>query len=212
MNTTELLALFRTEVSDNALPYLWADDFVYTYIDEAQKQFCRLTEGIEDSRSYTLKIKSGIVWYSIDPAILKIRSAHDSVTGKEIPIVATEKMANMGLWFDGATGPLKVLISGLERNALRALPVPNVASTVELRTFRLPADIAAGDDFEIDAQHVLPLLHWVKYRAYSVQDADAGDKSRAELNRKEFELYCTRARVEQGRLRRPVSTVAYGGI
>lgn len=212
MNTTELLALFRTEVSDNALPYLWSDAFIYTYIDEAQKQFCRLTEGIEDSRSYTLGIKVGTIWYDIDPNILKIRSAHDSATGKEIPIVASEKMTNAGLWFDGGTGPLKVLIAGLEKGALRALPIPNVASTVELRTFRLPADVAAGDDFEIDAQHVLNLLYWVKYRAYSVQDADAGDKGRAELNRKEFELYCARARAEQGRLRRPVSTVAYGGI
>jgi len=212
MTTTELLAQFRVEVADTALPYLWSDALIYTYIDEAQKQFCRLTEGIEDSRSYALNITAGKIWYDINPAILKIRSARDSVTGKEIPIVATEKMANMGLWFDGTSGVLKVLIAGLEKHALRALPVPNVASTVELQTFRLPADVAAGDDFEIDQQHVLNLLYWVKYRAYSVQDADAGDKTRADLNRREFEAYCARARAEQSRVRRPVSTVAYGGI
>lgn len=212
MNTTELLAQFRIEVVDYEPPYLWSDALIYTYIDEAQKRFCRLTEGIEDARSYTLNITVGQSWYAIDPAILKIRSAHDSATGREIPIVATEKMTSMGLWFDGGTGPLKVLISGLEKGSLRAMPVPNVASTVELRTFRLPADVAEGDDFEIDAQHVLNLLHWVKYRAYSVQDADAGDKVRADLNRREFETYCARARSEQGRLRRPTSTVVYGGI
>ena len=212
MNTTQLLAQFRGEVADTELPYLWSDALIYTYIDEAQKQFCRLTEGIEDARSYTLKIKVGVSWYDLDPAILRIRSAHDQATGREIPVVTTEKLSTMGTWFDGSAGPLRALVSGLEKGSLRALPVPSIASTVELRTFRLPADIAAGDDFEIDAQHVLNLLYWVKYRAYSVQDADAGDKSRAELNRKEFELYCTRARVEQGRLRRPVSTVAYGGI
>lgn len=212
MDTTELLAQFRTEVADTELPYLWSDALIYTYINEAQKQFCRLTEGIEDARSYKLDIAVGQSWYAVDPAILKIRSAHDSATGREIPIVATEKMATMGLWFDGGTGPIKVLITGLEKGSLRALPVPSVASTIELRTFRLPADVAAGDEFEIDAQHVLNLLYWVKYRAYSVQDADAGDKARADLNRKEFEMYCARARSEQGRLRRPTSTVVYGGI
>lgn len=218
MNTTELLAQFRTEVVDIELPYLWSDALIYTYIDEAQKQFCRLTEGIEDSRSFALKIKVGTSWYSLDPSILKIRSAHDSVTGREIPIIASEKMSNMGLWFDGATGPIKALIAGLEKGALRALPIPSIASTVELRTFRLPQDLVSGgvpipgNDFEIDEQHRLNLLYWVKYRAYSVQDADAGDKGRADLNRKEFEMYCARARAEQERVRRPVSTVAYGGI
>lgn len=212
MNTTELLAQFRTEVVDIELPYLWSDALIYTYIDEAQKQFCRFTEGIEDARTFTLQIQPNISWYDIDPAILKIRSAHDSATGREIPIIATEKMSNMGLWFDGATGPIKALIAGLEKGSLRALPVPSVASVVELRTFRLPYDVAPGGEFEIDAQHVLNLLYWVKYRAYSVQDADASDKGRADLNRKEFEMYCARARSEQGRVRRPVSTVAYGGI
>lgn len=212
MNTTELLAQFRTEVVDIELPYLWSDALIYTYIDEAQKQFCRLTEGIEDARTFTLQIQPNVSWYDIDPAILKIRSAHDSVTGREIPIIATEKMSNMGLWFDGATGPIKALIAGLEKGSLRALPVPSTASVVELRTFRLPYDVAPGGEFEIDAQHVLNLLYWVKYRAYSVQDADASDKGRADLNRKEFEMYCARARSEQGRVRRPVSTVAYGGI
>lgn len=212
MDTTELLAQFRTEAADVELPYLWSDALIYTYIDEAQKQFCRLTEGIEDARSYVLDITVGQSWYDVDPAVLKIRSARDSVTGREIPIVATEKMASMGLWFDGVSGPLRVLITGLEKGALRALPVPNAASTVALQTFRLPRDIGPGDEFEVDAQHVLNLLYWVKYRAYSVQDADAGDKGRADLNRKEFEMYCARARSEQGRLRRPTSTVVYGGI
>ena len=59
MNTTELLAVFRQEVFDLETPYLWSDALVYTYIDEAQKQFCRDTYGIEDSSSFTLAIAIG---------------------------------------------------------------------------------------------------------------------------------------------------------
>ena len=35
MNTTELLAIFREEVADIELPYLWSDALIYAYIDDA---------------------------------------------------------------------------------------------------------------------------------------------------------------------------------
>lgn len=213
MNTTELLAVFRAEVFDTVAPYLWSDALVYGYIDDAQKQFCRNTEGIEDARSFRITIKAdGTQWYAIDPLILKIRSAIDRATGLEVPLIAVEKMKDHGLRFDGAVGSVRALITGMEHGFVRALPTPNEAKTIELRTFRLPEDIAAGDDFEIDPQHVRNLLYWVKYRAYGVQDADAGDAKLAEKNRTDFQAYCAKAKAEQSRLRRPVSTVTYGGI
>ncbi len=213
MNTTELLAVFRAEVFDTVAPYLWSDALVYGYIDDAQKQFCRDTQGIEDARSFKLTIKAdGTQWYAVDPLILKVRNAVDRATGLDIPIIAVEKMADHGLRFDGTVGTVRALIAGMERGFLRALPTPNEAKVIELRTFRLPEDVAAGDDFEIDQQHVRNLLYWVKYRAYNVQDADAGDAKQADKNRAEFVAYCAKAKSEQGRLRRPVSTVTYGGI
>lgn len=213
MNTTELLAVFRQEVVDLEVPYLWQDSLVYTYIDDAQKQFCRLTYGIEDARSFKLNILAdGTEWYALDPSILKLRDAIDPATGRSVPLVAMEKMADHGLRFDGSVGPLKALITGLEKGFVRTVPKPNIASVVELRTFRLSATVEAGDDFEIDEQHILNLLMWVKARAYNVQDADGYDKRKAIENKTAFEAYCADAKVEQSRARRPVSTVSYGGI
>lgn len=213
MNTTELLGVFRAEVFDLVVPYLWSDALIYTYIDDAQKQFCRWTYGIEDARSFKLSIKAdGTEWYAIDPLILKVRSATDQATGDEVPLIAVEKMRERGLKFDGKQGPLRALITGLEKGNVRAHPVPNVASVVELATFRLPNDVAAGDDFEIDPQHILPLLHWVKHKAYGVQDAETYDPRKSAESEQKFRDYCAQAKVEQSRVRRPVSTVAYGGL
>lgn len=213
MNTTELKDIFRQEVFDLQLPYLWSDSLIYTYIDDAQKQFCRKTYGIEDARSFKITIKSdGTEWYTIDPLILKIRSATNATTGADISLIAAEKMATAGLRFDGKVGPLRALVTGLEKSAVRAHPVPNTAVTVNLSTFRLPNDIAAGDDFEIDPQHVLPLLDWVKCKAYRVQDAETNNPKKAMEHEQVFEAYCAKAKVEQSRARRPVSTVTYGGI
>jgi hypothetical protein len=213
MNTTELLGVFRQEVFDLELPYLWSDALIYTYIDDAQKQFCRKTYGIEDSRSFKITIKAdGTEWYALDPSILKLRDAVDATTGSNVEIIAAEKLNERGIRFDGALGTMKVLVSGLDKGFVRAYPKPNQAAVVNLRTFRLPADVASGDDLEIDPQHHLGLLDWVKKKAYSVQDAETNNPKKAMEHEQVFEAYCAKSKVEQSRARRPVSTVTYGGI
>lgn len=133
MTTTELLALFRFEVSDEVAPYLWSDATVYGYIDEAQKQFCRDSYGIEDARNFTLSVTSGTSWYSLDPRILKLRTALDQDTGNEIGLVPAEKMRSLGMKFDGAFGTPKALITGLEKNKVRVWPVPTISSSAGAR-------------------------------------------------------------------------------
>lgn len=214
MNTTELLAVFREEVYDKEAPYLWSDELVYTYIDDAQKKFCRLTYGIEDARSFSLNVVGdGLTdWYELDPMILKLRSAYNAATGRPVNLVAAEKMDEAGIRFDGSVGPLKALVMGLEKNMVRAYPIPNAPVTVNLLTFRLPYTVGKGDTLEVDEHHHLNLLMWVKHRAYSVQDGEARDDKKAMQQRGEFEAYCAQARDEQSRQRRPVSTVSYGGL
>jgi len=280
MNATELLARFRYEVSDQELPYLWSDATVLSYIDEAQKQFCRDSYGIEDARQFKLSVTGDNPWYSVDPVILKIRSAVNRATGDPVPLIPAEKMASYGMRFDGAVGPTRALITGLEKGALRVYPTPEVSptrgaranavgylvgdtisvtvsgavyiyrctvagtsaaaqgalyasapvspvadgtaqfvyqatwgvTTVELWVFRLSEDIAAGADFEIDAQHVPNLLDWVKYRAYSIHDSEVYDPARAEKYQAMFGAYCARALNEQSRLNHTAGNVVYGGI
>lgn len=212
MNTTELLAVFREEVFDQAAPYLWSDALVYRYIDDAQKQFCRDTYGVADARNFSITTSSGVEWYDLDPRILKIRLATDQATGRDIAVVAAENAAGQGIRFDGAVGPFRALVSGLEKNVLRAWPKPILAQTVTLAVFRLPADVGAGDEFEIDAQHVLPLLFWVKHKAYDVQDAEVFNPQASDKYRAKWDTYCAKALNEQSRASHVAGTVAYGGI
>jgi len=212
MNSTELLAHFRYEVSDEEAPYLWSDSAVYSWIDEAQKQFCRDSYGIESARQFKLNIAVASQWYTVNPLILKLRNAINQATGADVPLIPVEKMASYGMRFDGAVGPIQALITGLEKGKLRAYPVPNATAVVELWTFRLSEDIGAATDFEIDPQHVLNLLPWVKYRAYSVHDSEVYDPARAEKYKATFAGYCARALLEQSRLNHTAGSVVYGGI
>jgi len=279
MTTTELLAILRFEVSDQATPYLWSDTTLYGYIDQAQKQFCRDAYGIEDARSFTLAITSGTTWYTLDPSILKLRDVLNPVTGVDIPLVPVEKMRAFGMRFDGAIGPVRALITGLERGKVRVYPVPTISagsvradstayasaatilvtakgnvrkyecttagttasaqgtlytgavgevvtdgtavftgqaltavSSAELHVFRLTEEVVAGDDFEVEDQHVRNLLLWVKHRCYDVQDSEVYNPKKSAEYRAAWDRYCAKALLEQSRLNHTAGCVAYGGI
>lgn len=212
MDATELRDLFRAEFFDVAEPYLVSDLQVYAYIDEAQKMFCRFTEGIEDGRSFTIAVKPGAIWYPLDPRILKVRKLTDTVSGREIEIVSMENAEQRGIRMDSRAGPLMAMISGIEKGNLRAWPVPNAAGTLSMSTFRLPTTVATGDEFEIDEQHHPALLMWVKHKAYGIHDTEIYDKGRSDDYELRFRRYCSAAKAEQGRARHSAGNVAYGGI
>lgn len=211
MNTTELAIIFRAEIADTAQPYLMPDNLMYLYIDDAQKMFTRLTDGIEDGRSFVLAIQPTVEWYDLDPAILKLRKATDTSTGRPVDVVNIEKAESRGIRFDGRPGPLKALVAGSEKHALRAWPVPSATASVQLDTFRLSRTVAKDDDLEIDDQHQRHLLMWAKYLAYSVQDSELFNARKAAEFEAGFRAYCAAATREQARARHITGTVNYGG-
>lgn len=212
MDTTELLGLFRAEMRDEEEPYLFPDSQVYAYINAAQVEFCRLTEGIEDGRTFKLDIVPGTEWYALNKRILKLRKAYFTSTGRPVDIVNQERAEQGGIRFDGRPGPLKALVAGIEKGMLRAWPLPNEAAEVALDVFRLPKPVGEGDQLEIDEQHHMHLLHWAKHLAYGVHDLETYDKRKSEEYEARFRTYCARARAEQVRARRQVGSVQYGGI
>lgn len=212
MDTTQLRNIFRAEFFDTAEPYLISDALVYTYIDEAQKMFCRFTEGIEDGRSFFLTIVPGTEWYPVNKAILKLRKATDVTTGRPVELVPQETADFFGIRFDGRVGTLKALVSGVERGMLRAWPMPQLPVTVALETFRLPVTVEKGDELEIDEQHHLALLKWVKHKAYGSHDTEVYDARKSAEYEGQFRVYCAEAEKEQGRARHSAGSVMYGGI
>lgn len=217
MDSTEILEEFRRQIDDLETPPLWSDAEVYSYLDDAQTMFCRKTEGIEDSRTPTVcrvSIVPGEEWYAKSPLITKVRSASRMDTGRPVDVLSPENAARQGVMFSAARqGPVRALVDGQTKGYWRAWPVPTETVMLELAVFRLPLDrITDGGQFlEIDEQHHIHLLMWMKHRAYNKQDADTYDPRRAEKYENQFLAYCAMARVEQERARRQTGVVAYGG-
>jgi hypothetical protein len=288
MNSSELLDLFRKEMSDSAEPYLWSDEEIFNFEDDAQAMFCRKTDGIRDSTTAAvtkLALTPGTSVLAIHATIKRIRNARRGDTGRPLEIINADDMPKRGWYFDGTAGEPKALILGMDEDSARVWPVPNTASqfiyattaevaldastvpltsvdglyvgqlvrgtgiaasttissitdldivlstpttaiiadatsltfdlTVDLSVFRLPlASITdVGDQtFEVPAEHHRHLMLWMKHLAYSKQDAEAFNRTKAEEFEKRFYAYCAQVQEEERRKAFKVRTVAYGGI
>lgn len=215
MRVSELVSQFRREFADLEEAPLIQDEDIVRYIDDAQKLFCRLTYGIEATRGRGVTLREDNPWYPIDPDILHIRRA--TLERRDLALVSADRAKQYGVELSGMmTGFPQALVQGLEKNYVFIFPTPTVAvdaKRVHFSVFRLPQTIeSANDDLEIDEQHHLHLLHWVKAKAYDNHDADAFDKRKSNEYRRAFEDYCKQSKMEQSRATHEAGCVAYGGL
>lgn len=207
---------FRLDVDDNVAPYLWSDALIASYANEAQKMFCRLTNGISDSTSRvcSVAIETGEPFAPLDKSILRIRRAQRASDARPITIVNVEDMDALGLRLDDQRGPVDFIILGMDENQVRWMRVPLADDEAKLTVFRMPLrDItAAKTPLEIAEQHHRSLLLWMKHLAYGKQDSDTYNPRAADKYEADFRAYCAQAKAEQDRARSKVRTVRYGGI
>lgn len=226
MDLTTLHGLFRSDVRDQATPYLWSDAEIFSYIDDAQKMFCRLQGGIADASSAVtqLAVTAGDAFVPVSPTILKIRNARRA-DGYDLEILNFEDLLfrpsadsdygfRPGFRIDNTVGTVKAVVVGMEANRLRLVHIPQEDLTINLIVYRLPLVTitgGTGQALEIDEQHHRHLLHWMKHLAHQKQDAETYDRGRSETFRAEFLAYCDQAKAERERREHKYRTVAYGG-
>ena len=213
MNSTSLLEFWRQQVMDVARPYLWLDDEAFIYMNEAQNQFCRLTEGISDATTpevVQVPVETGEIFAPVHPSILNFRNAYLLSTGDQLDI---KNHTEVRKW-DNAAGNVTAMIVGMERNTVRWDKTPTADDEVELLVFRLPlvGIDGADQDFEIETQHHTYLAHWMSHLAYLKQDTETYDKQASDRAKANFEAYCAQASAEQRRYKQKPRSIAYGGI
>lgn len=227
MTPSELYTAFRNDVVDTELPYLWTDDEVWGYMDDAYSMFTRLSGGIPDASSAVTEIPvtTGEDRSPCSPLILKIRHAYlDSTKRKLIlrnvedpPLVSLGDYGSISESADRQPGEVRAMVIGEEEGSVRWVGVPTANDVVKLTVFRLPIkrineDSSDTDLDEIHYRHHIHLLLWMKHLAYGKQDAETYDKGKSEEFRLAFETYCYRASAELARQRHKNRVVAYGGI
>lgn len=229
MDATELSEFFRSQVRDEVEPYLWSDSEVLVYLNEAQKMFVRLTNGIYDVSSVacSVDVVTGEKFSSIHPSILEIRKAYyvnpDTQVKRELKIISLADLDNLadsdyGVRINPAIqdvpGPVTYMLTGEERNKVRWIGIPTEDTTVELAIARLPLTTLSDTQLvlEVPEEHHVYLIDWMKHLAYNKQDGDAYDPKTAVESEMRFRAYCDFVWKEWERYRHTHRSIAYGGI
>lgn len=206
MEVSALLTQFRLDVRDTVQTYLWSDVEFWSYLNEAQNEFCRLIGGIADATSSVaarIPVAIGVNHAPLSPLVMKVRAAFDA-DGVKLDILNFEDLeassSNGSELFAPVSGPLRGMVVGMEPNKVFFTTLPDAAQTVNLIVYRYPIEEIEDENssLEIDPQHHLALLLWVRHRAHLKPDAETYDRGRAEQYERDFKLYCERAKSEKG--------------
>lgn len=234
MELQDLLARFRSEVSDEDQPFLWSDPEVLQYAIEAQDMFVRRTGGIHDvtvdaasagtTRLPDLVITTDQPYTAHSPYILRIRSGRVLTAKRDVTFIQESDMRaimvrdygfSQGLTFDDTDkGEVQWGVLGVRDEFVRWVRVPAADDTCRLHFMRLPYPriVVQEDDLEINEQYHPHLLDWMKYLAYSKQDAETRDDKRAAEFRSSFLDYSVLADKEMERQRYRPRMTRYGGL
>lgn len=226
MNSTDLRDKFREATRDDVTPYLWSEAEVFSYADDAQKMFCRLTGGIADATSPLTRVQlvAGEEFASISPRILKLREARRAGDGYDLEILNFEDMQarrpdedygfRSGFRIDNSVGVVRALVVGMEAGKVRPVKIPQDDQQLNLIIYRLPLEdiVGEGQALEISEQYHSLLLDWMMHRAHRKQDAETYDRGRSEEFYTFFTTMCDRAKHERELREHKYRSVAYGGL
>lgn len=226
MNSGELYDRFRSDVVDEAAPYLWKDDEIWGYMDAAYKQFVRLTVGIADFLSPVTRVRiiSGNPVSTLDPSILRIMSAKKASDNSELTIanmsdqpflVSDDYSILSKLVLDNLPGPVRYMIIGAQRGKAKWVQVPAADDLVQMHVYRTPIVPVVDENHpldEVDAEHHEYFLDWMKHRAYLKQDAETFDREKSNNAEARFRTYCEQCKREWERYKHKNRVVVYGGL
>lgn len=185
MNAGDVIDIWRRHVDDVATPFLWSDEEVLEYLNDAQNEAARRTRYFVDSTTTAVaqmvvtQASGGLV--ALDPRVLFVRNARIAAS---LPL-ARRTMQDMQscdpYWQDAGASKPRVFIPDYQTGKLLFWPAPDADYTVKLTVVRDPlVEVTKEDDpLELPARYLRNLRHWMAYRGYSKPDKETYDPQRA---------------------------------
>lgn len=192
MKLNNLMGIFRQEADDRVQPYLWSDDELIEYANDAQDEACRRARLLVDSTTAEITeiaVTAGNGVVTLDPRVLFVRRAR--LTGYR-PLIRRNMQdmeSDFWYWQDAARGLPQMFIPDVDTGKIILFPTPLADATLRLTVVRMPlADMNDGNDTpEILPRYHRSLRFWMLYRAYSKQDSQTRDEKKAADNLALFE-------------------------
>lgn len=193
MQLLDLFTRARAELDDTVEPYLWPDDDLMEFANDAQNEAARRARLLIDSSTTAICTLAATVanhgLVALDPRVLFVRRAR--IAGC-LPLARMnlQDMAELDpYWQDASAARPRAFIPDFETGKLQFWPFPDATYAVGLTVVRDP--LVEMDDLqdtpEIASRYHRSLLHWMLYRAYGKQDAEANDPKKAAESLARFE-------------------------
>lgn len=203
----------RSDRVDGTPDYLWSDETLIRYIDQAYRRFARRSLCIRDN-SMTVTLQAGVNEYTLESSVLGIISAKFN---NDIGDLARAGHAQFDTYrmpdnyfFDpsqlSAMPPGKPLAYSTDETlgaddndstaavVLRIFPTPSADyanQPVRLRVVRMPSEHLTSANMsavpEIPEDHHLEILDWAAYLALRIVDVDGGMPALADKFKATFE-------------------------
>lgn len=213
MNSTDLFEHFRQDVADEVAPYLWSSSEVWRYMNDAYRMFVRKIGGVADftSAATQIPVVTGESVGVVDPSILRVMSAYRASDNTPVTVLNGPGSASPTT----LAGPVRAMVIGEQRHAVRWTSIPAANDTIQLSVYRLPLGTITGDAQEftdVDEDHHIRLLDWMKHLAYRKQDAETFDRAKSDESGATFIDYCEFVKAEHERYKHVNRAVVYGGL
>lgn len=230
----------RSDRTAGTPDYLWSDETLVRYIDQAQKRFARDGLVLRDASTSDvcqITLQQGVDRYALHPTVLGVisarfegdtsdltRSGHSAFAGYKPPDTYAFDFSNVPLSQYGkplAYGTDEGFVGddydSLSVITFRVYPLPDAAQAnkkIYLRVVRLPLEGLTVNNLnatpEIPEDYHLDMLDWAAYLALRIVDQDAGWSSRANEFRASFEAHVKNAKSDAMRKLFAASTWGFG--
>lgn len=196
MTLEELIRRFRVLAMDKAQPYLFADEDVIDWLNDAQRQACirgRLLREDANPAVCEIALTPGQRTYPLHKSVYEIINARivpgNGDRARTVFLASREWMdGNMPDWRD-EQGQAEFAIQ--DDTSIRVVGVITTGDKLAIECYRTPLKVLANDvdKPEIHEAHHEHLIQWALHKAFSVVDAETFDAQRSERAENEFTRY-----------------------
>jgi hypothetical protein len=192
MILADLIAAFRARADDTAKPYLWRDQQILDWLNEAETEACERGTLLRDSQTSSvceLSIQAGEGEYALHPSVIRVLRVKPAQARTPLPFIAlTELDDRYSDWEKQTNTPTFWTL--LQPGVMRFVPIPKADDEVRLIVLRRPLQPIPFSDSatpEIPERYHSYLISWALHRAFQQRDADSYDETRSQAFLAEFE-------------------------
>lgn len=179
MNLGQLISQFRVDTRDDQARYLWTNDEITGYANEAVDEACRRSRMLVDSSSIASEASLGVGESEIELHDSVIYIKRVRIVGGSVlrPCVMADMDERIPGWEESTASTPSVFVPDWESGKLKVWPPSSTSIDLKMTVIRVPMDEMESDDDEpeIPSRYHRALLDYMKFIGYQKQDADTMD-------------------------------------